>query len=159
MLFHNPDDVIDHVSGFFILQIRDIHRPTPYDQVSVPMELFQPYRPAHFRFLSRHRENPAQVYQVYVSLTLEVPIKGVEDKVVAIPITWVKFNPPDAHPVKTFSVLCATKSFAMSTVPVLEYDPREHPVKLADLFSFHNTLEFNVFQSLWFNIPPTAPEN
>jgi len=86
-------------------------------------------------------------------------MKGVEDKVVAIPITWVKFNPQDAHPVKTFSVLCATKSFAMSNIPVLEYDPREHPVKLADLFSFHNTLEFNVFQSLWFNIPPTAPEN
>lgn len=104
------------------------------------MEYFQPFSQAHFRFVSKHRENPAQAYQVYLDVTLEVPMKGLDDKLVAIPVTWVKFNPADAHPVKTFSIVCATRPFQMQTVPLLEYDPREDPAKLQDLFTFHNAL-------------------
>ena len=86
-------------------------------------------------------------------------MKGLDDRLIAIPVTWVKFNPADAHPAKTFSILCATRPFQMQTVPLLEYDPREDPAKLLDLFTFHNALEFKMFHSLWFNIPPSAPEN
>ena len=31
LLFHNPKDVLDHRSGYFIIQIKDFHRATPID--------------------------------------------------------------------------------------------------------------------------------
>ena len=123
------------------------------------MEYFEPFVQASFRLTSKHRENPAQSYQVYLDFTLELPLRGLDDRLIAIPVTGVNIGAAGAQPAKTFSIVCSTRALQTPTIPVYEFDPRADHSALQALFGVINAANPRVYQSLWFNIPPTTGDN
>jgi hypothetical protein len=62
ILFHNPKNVLDFKSGFFVMQIKDHYRDEIIDQLNIPMNLFKPFNPIHMEVNAPHRENPSEKY-------------------------------------------------------------------------------------------------
>lgn len=58
VLFHNPKNVLDSSSGYFIIQIKDFYRDAPIDQLNIPMKKLRPFQPIHLEIYAPHRENP-----------------------------------------------------------------------------------------------------
>ena len=119
----------------------------------------QPFVPANFRITAKHRENPTQTYQVYADFTLELPLRGSGEKLIAIPVTAVKLDAVQAQQAKTFSVICSTSPIQTQTVPIYEVDPRSDAKVLEGLYNIINVANPRVYQSLWFTIPPIVGEN
>jgi hypothetical protein len=45
ILFHNPKNVLDAKSGYFVIQVKDFYREGLIDQINIPMRLFKNFKP------------------------------------------------------------------------------------------------------------------
>ena len=138
MLFHNPKGSLDFHAGYFVVRIRDFHRNGAIDQLNIPMGSFKPFHPIHLEIEASHRENPTQTYQVFLSLTMELPFAGSDDKLVAVAVNWAQFEPPNLRNISNFAALLVTGSFGLGNVPFLKVNPREPTEAIEKMFSFHN---------------------
>ena len=43
ILYHNPKNVLDFKSGYFVMQIKDHYREGVIDQLNIPMKNFKPF--------------------------------------------------------------------------------------------------------------------
>ena len=123
------------------------------------MRAFKPFKPIHLEIVTQHRENPTQKYKVYISLNLEKPFSNNDDKLVAIVVNQARFEPQQLKNITNFSFLLANYNFNLGSFPWLQVNPRDPITTVEQIFQFHNELEFMVYQSPWFHLPPTSMDN
>ena len=157
ILFHNPRNVLDYRSGYFVIQIKDFYREGLIDQLNIPMRAMQPYYPVHLEIQAPHRENSSQTYKLFLSVVLEVPQSTLNDRVVAVVVNSARFDPPNVSNVSAFSFMLGNNDFSPGRAPYLPVNPRGTEAEVERFFALAQ--EMVIFQSPWQPIPPAIMDS